>query len=197
MVKREVRSKEDILNFKGKIMLQGVKVRLVPPKKEYIDRFQKWMTDPEITQYLRVFRPITREMEEDWYNSMIKRENNILFSIVIPDDENNDILIGNCDIDVDWKNRVGNVGIVIGEKECHGKGYGTEAMKLLVDYGFTTLNLNRIELETHGFNLRALKTYTKLGFKKEVTRRHAVYINGVYHDSIMLSILRDEWQRKK
>ena len=117
-------------------MLQGVKVRLVPPKKEYIDRFQKWMNDPEITQYLRIFRPITREMEEEWFNTMIKSKNDILFSIVVHDDENNEILIGNCDIDVDWKNRVGNVGIVIGEKEHHGKGFGTETMKLLVNYAW-------------------------------------------------------------
>ncbi len=197
MVKRKVISTEEVLNFKDKIMLKGVKVRLVPPKKEYIDRFQKWMNDLEITQHLTVFRPITKEMQKDWYDSMIKSENNILFSIVVSDDDNNEKLIGNCDIDVDWKNRVGSCGIVIGEKEYHGKGYGTEAMKLLVEYGFTTLNLNRIDLEAHSFNSRALQSYMKVGFKKEVIRRHAVYINGVYHDSIVLSILRDEWQRNK
>jgi RimJ/RimL family protein N-acetyltransferase len=154
------------------------------------------MNDPEITQYLSVFRSITKEMEEDWYNSMIKSENIILFSIVVFDDKNNETLIGNCDINVDWKNRAGSCGIVIGEKEYHGSGYGTEAMKLLVEYGFTTLNLNRIDLEAHSFNSRALKSYAKVGFKKEGTRRHAVFINGEYHDSIMLSILKEEWQRK-
>jgi RimJ/RimL family protein N-acetyltransferase len=176
-------------------MLKGDRVRLVHPRKEYISQFQKWMTDPEITQYLTIFRPITREMEEDWYNAMIKRENIFLFSIIILNDENNEILIGNCDIDVDWKNRVGNCGIVIGEKEYHSKGLGTEAMILLVDYGFGSLNLNRIELEAHDFNSRALKSYAKVGFKKEGIRRHAVYINGEYHDSVMLSILRDEWKK--
>ncbi|MHA2036691.1 MAG: GNAT family N-acetyltransferase [Promethearchaeota archaeon] len=176
-------------------MLKGDKIRLVPPKKEYIKQFQKWMNDPEIIQYLTIFRPITREMEEDWYNDMQKRENNILFSIITLDEKNNEILIGNCDISVDWKNRIGNCGIVIGEKNYHGKGYGTEAMKLLVNYGFETLNLNRIELEVHSFNSRALKSYIKVGFKEEVTRRQAVYINGIYHDSIVLSILKDEWER--
>jgi RimJ/RimL family protein N-acetyltransferase len=178
-------------------MLKGDRVRLVPPKRGYIDQFQKWMNDLEITQYLMIFRPITREMEEDWYNKMTKSENQILFSIVVFDEENNEILIGNCDINVDWKNRVGNCGIVIGEKEYLEKGYGTESMNLLVDYGFTTLNLNRIELEAHSFNTRALKLYTKVGFKKEGTRRQAIFINGEYHDSIVLSILRDEWKGNK
>lgn len=176
-------------------MLKGDRVKLVPPRKEYITQYQKWMTDPEITQYLRIFRPITREMEEAWYNAINKRENDFLFSIMIFSDENDDILIGNCDINVDWKNRVGSCGIVIGEKEYHGKGYGTEAMKLLVDYGFNTLNLNRIELEAHSLNFRALKSYEKVGFKKEGTRRYAIYINGEYKDSIIMSIIRDEWQK--
>ncbi|MFW9894373.1 MAG: GNAT family N-acetyltransferase [Candidatus Thorarchaeota archaeon] len=176
-------------------MLKGEKVRLVPPKREYIEQFQKWMNDPEITQYLTIFRPITREMEEDWYNEMQKNENDILFSIITLE-KNNEILIGNCDISVDWKNRIGKCGIVIGEKEYHGKGYGTEAMNLLVNYGFEKLCLNRIELAVHSFNSRALKSYLKVGFQKEVTQRHAVYINGEYHDSIMLSILRDEWESK-
>ncbi|MHA2257274.1 MAG: GNAT family N-acetyltransferase [Promethearchaeota archaeon] len=170
---------------------------LVPPKKEYIDQYQKWMTDPEITQYLSIFRPITREMEEDWYNQLQKRANDFLFSILRIDNEFSDELIGNCDINVDWKNRVGSCGIVIGEKIHHGKGYGTEAMRLLVNYGFSTLNLNRIELQAHSFNVRALKSYEKVGFKKEGTRRDAIYINGEYYDSIVLGILKEEWQNNK
>ncbi|MHA2006837.1 MAG: GNAT family N-acetyltransferase [Promethearchaeota archaeon] len=170
---------------------------LVPPKKEYIEQYQKWMTDPEITRYLSIFRPITREMEEDWYNQLQKRANDFLFSILRTDNGLNDELIGNCDITVDWKNRVGTCGIVIGEKKYHGKGYGTEAMGLLVKYGFSTLNLNRIELQAHSFNERALKSYEKVGFKKEGTRRDAIYINGEYYDSIMLGILKEEWQKDK
>ncbi len=174
-------------------MLKGDRVTLVPPKKEYIEQFQKWMTDPEITQYLSIFRPITRDMEEDWYNAINKRENDVFFSIIIYGENNEELLIGNCDISVDWKNRVGSCGIVIGEKNYHSKGYGTEAMKLLVNYGFNTLNLNRIELIAHSFNSRALKSYEKVGFRKEGTRRQAVYINGEYHDSIILAILKNEW----
>jgi RimJ/RimL family protein N-acetyltransferase len=176
-------------------MLEGDRVRLVPPRREYIEQFQKWMTDPEITQYLRMFRPITRDMEEDWYNTLKKRENDFIFSIVILDDENDEILIGNCEIKVDWKNRVGSCGIVIGEKDYHSKGYGTEAMKLLVDYGFNTLNLNRIELSTFNFNLRALKSYKNVGFKEEGARRQTIYVNGEYHDVIILGILKNEWQK--
>lgn len=176
-------------------MLKGNRVILIPPKREYIERYREWMTDPEITQYLTIFRPITREMEEDWYKALQNRKNDFLFSILRIANDNNNELIGNCEISVDWKNRVGSCGIVIGEKEYHGKGYGAEAMSLLIKYGFLTLNLNRIELEAHSFNIRALKSYEKVGFKNEGRRRHAIYINGEYHDSIIMGILKDEWQQ--
>jgi RimJ/RimL family protein N-acetyltransferase len=100
-------------------------------------------------------------------------------------------------MDVDWKNRFGVCGIMIGDKENQGKGYGTDAMKVLVKYGFNTLNLNRIELETFEFNLRAFKSYKKVGFKEEGTRRKAIYVNGKYYDCYILGILRDEWNEDK
>jgi RimJ/RimL family protein N-acetyltransferase len=177
-------------------MLKGEHVILRPPKREYIDAFLKWMNDPEITQYLVMVRPLTREMEEEWYDNIKNRDDFFLFSIFVPEENDEDKLIGNCSIGVNWRYKVGKCGIVIGEKEFHGKGYGTEAMKLLIKYGFDTLNLNRIELETHEFNERAYKSYLKVGFKEEGRRRQAHYINGKYHDSSMMGILREEWEIK-
>ncbi len=178
-------------------MLKGNKIKLGPVKREYIDYYIKWMNDPELTQYLMMYRPLTREMEEEWFNSLKNRENFFIFAILLFNQDENEKLLGNCSIDVDWKNRIGTCGIVIGEKEYHSKGYGTEAMKLLVDYGFNTLNLNRIQLETFSFNKRALKSYQKVGFKEEGTRRQAIYVNGEYYDAIMLGILKNEWQKIK
>jgi RimJ/RimL family protein N-acetyltransferase len=174
-------------------MLKGDKVSLGPVKKEYIEDYLKWLNDPELTQFLFIYRPLTREMEEDWFNSLKNRDNFFIFAILIYDQVNNDKLIGNCSIDVDWKNRIGNCGIMIGVKDYQGKGYGTEAMELLVEYGFNTLNLNRIELETYDYNIRALKSYKKVGFKQEGIKRQAIFINGKYHDRIIMGILKEEW----
>lgn len=124
-------------------MSKGNKVKLGPVKREFIDYYLKWMNDPELTQYLMMYRPLTREMEEDWLNSLKNREDLFIFAILLFNQDENEKLLGNCSIDVDWKNRVGTCGIMIGEKMYQGKGYGTEAMKLLVNYGFNTLNLNR------------------------------------------------------
>ena len=178
-------------------MLKGNKVKLGPVKREFIDYYLKWMNDPELTQYLMMYRPLTREMEEDWFNSLKNREDFFIFAILLFNQDEIEKLLGNCSIDVDWKNRVGTCGIIIGEKTYQGKGYGTEAMELLVNYGFNTLNLNRIQLETFSFNIRALKSYQKVGFKEEGIRRQAIYVNGEYHDAIMLGILKNEYQKIK
>jgi RimJ/RimL family protein N-acetyltransferase len=172
-------------------MLKGKDIILAPLKREYIDKFLDWLNDPEITKYLTQYRPLTREMEEDWFNSLKERENDIIFAILI----NQNQLIGNCSImNIIWKERVGTCGIFIGDKQEQGKGYGTEALKLLLDYGFNTLNLNRIDLKVNDFNLRAIECYRNLGFIEEGRMREATFVNGKYHDQIIMSMLRREWK---
>jgi len=93
-----------------------------------------------------------------------------------------------------WNDRVGTCGIFVGDKKEQGKGYGTEAMKLLLEYGFNTLNLNRLDLKVNDFNLRAIKCYQRLGFVEEGRMRQSCFRNGEYHDQIIMSILRSEWK---
>jgi len=115
-------------------MLKGKDVILAPLKREYIDKFLEWLNDPEVTQHLMRFRPLTREMEEDWFDSLKNQEGDIIFAILIYQNQ----LIGNCSImNILWNDRVGTCGIFVGDKKEQGKGYGTEAMKLLLEYGLT------------------------------------------------------------
>jgi len=179
-------------------MLKGKRISLAPIKREYIDSFLKWFNDPEITQYLTMYRPMTRMEEEDWMENLKKREDTIRFSIVIPFEDGSENLIGNCGIhNIDWKNRVGELGIVIGEKEYQNKGYGTEAMELLLEYGFNTVNLNRIELVVYHYNIRALRSYEKIGFKEEGRKKQFMWNKGKYYDAIIMGILAEEWSEKK
>lgn len=179
-------------------MLKGERVILGPIKRENIEYFLKWFNDPEITQYLVIYRPMTRMAEEEWIENLKERENTINFSISVLNEDNIEILIGNCGIhQINWKDRIGVIGIMIGDKEYHNKGFGTEAMSLLVEYGFNTVNLNRLELLTYDFNIRASKSYKKVGFIEEGRKRQFFWINGRYHDAIMMSILAEEWKRKE
>ena len=179
-------------------MLKGKRISLAPIKREYIDSFLKWFNDPEITQYLTMYRPMTRMEEEDWFENLKNRENSIHFAIVILAEDGLEKLIGNCGIhNIDWKNRVGEVGIVIGEKDYQNRGYGTEVIELLLEYGFNTVNLNRIELYVYDYNIRALRSYKKAGFTEEGRKRQFMWIKGKYYDAIIMSILAEEWSEKK
>ncbi|KKL69973.1 hypothetical protein LCGC14_2109560 [marine sediment metagenome] len=126
---------------------------------------------------------------------MKNRQDTIYFSIVISKEDTTEIPIGNCGIhNINWKNRVGETGIVIGENLYQNKGFGTEAMELLLEYGFATVNLNRIELNVYDYNSRAIKLYKKLGFTEEGRRRQFIWIKGSYHDAIMMGMLAEEWR---
>ena len=91
-------------------------------------------------------------------------------------------------------NRTATLGIFIGNKKYRSKGYGTEAIKLILDYGFNYLNLNNIKLDLVEFNLRALSCYKKCGFKEYGRRRRCKFIDGKYYDIIEMDILADEFK---
>jgi RimJ/RimL family protein N-acetyltransferase len=115
-----------------------------------------------------------------------------VFSIVTLD---GDVLIGRGMLfAVDHINRSAMLGLVIGEKEYWGQGYGTEATRLLVDYGFSLLNLNSIMLGCFAFNTRALRCYEKVGFRVIGRRRQARIIAGVAHDVVEMDILAEEFE---
>jgi RimJ/RimL family protein N-acetyltransferase len=85
-------------------------------------------------------------------------------------------------------------GIAIGEKDYWSKGYGTEAARLLVNYGFEQLNLHRINSFAYAFNERSIRMHKTVGFKEEGRQREAAFKNGKYHDHVVFGILREEWK---
>lgn len=85
------------------------------------------------------------------------------------------------------------MGIVIGERAYWGRGYGREAVRLLISYGFNLLNLRRIYLTVNGRNERAIRAYRAVGFVEEGRLRQHVWSNGDYDDLIYMGVLREEW----
>jgi RimJ/RimL family protein N-acetyltransferase len=108
--------------------------------------------------------------------------------------ENNKVIgeAGLLRIDRAW--RTTDISVIIGEKEEWGKGYGTEAILLLLDYAFGHLNLHRVAIGVVGFNERALRFWAKIGFKREGVQRDGYYYDGKYHDFVLMSILEDEFR---
>ena len=171
--------------------LIGERIYLSPRNNEEIEKFTQWLNDFQTTDYLgRSSYIITLESEKQYFEETIDKNYN--FFIVTLDD---DKLIGTVGLEkFDAINRTATLGIFIGDKEYRSQGYGTEAIKLILDYGFNYLNLNNIKLDLMSFNERALKCYQKCGFKEYGRRRKCKFINGKYYDSIEMDILADEFK---
>jgi RimJ/RimL family protein N-acetyltransferase len=108
---------------------------------------------------------------------------------------NDDRLIGFVDLaGFEWSARTAWTSIGIGQPEYWGKGYGTEAMSLLADYAFETVNLNRVNLSVFGYNERAYHSYLKCGFKEEGRVRQLLLRNNQRWDMIFMGLLREEWK---
>jgi len=177
------------------MLLRGKLVRLCPRERDHLPTFVRWFNDPDVTQYLLWFLPLSLAKEETWFEKMQDNDKEVGFSIIAIDDNANDIkLIGSCSARLEYKDRHATVGIMIGEKDCWGKGYGTEAMGLLIEYCFDVLNMHKVELETFATNARAMSSYRKCGFKEEGKRREAHFNNGQYIDVVQFGLLDREWR---
>ncbi|MDY4237016.1 MAG: GNAT family protein [Bacilli bacterium] len=170
--------------------IEGEKVYLSPMNLEDIEKYVKWMNDFSTTDGLGSSSKVTTfESERSWLiNNMDKAEQQ--FAIVLKE---TDKLIGNCGfVDINHLHQKGEVGLFIGEEENRSKGYGTEALSLLVEYGFNYLNLKNIMLKVFSFNKRAIKSYEKIGFKVFGKRTEVYYLNGKWYDEYFMEILRKE-----
>jgi RimJ/RimL family protein N-acetyltransferase len=139
--------------------------------------------------------PHTLTGTENFLNSKLEGKGNQGFVIADKETKN---YIGQIDlINIDWKNRVAKMGIVIGDPQNRGKGYGTEAVGLLQTFVFERLNLNKLELDVHDYNLNAYRCYLKCGFVEEGRIRQNFYIDGRYTDTIIMGILKSEYEQLK
>jgi len=162
---------------------------------EDIDSFILWLNDEEVRQYLGMTLPLNKIREKEWIEGIYKDDRNMVLGIVLKEDDH---LIGNIGLhQISMPHRNARLGIFIGDKGYWSKGCGTEALKLLVKYGFDQLNLNRISLTVFDFNSRAIRAYEKAGFKREGVLREHMYRNGKYHDVYIMAILKSGWRERQ
>jgi len=169
----------------------GKKCYLSPMDINDAEKYTEWLNDLEViinlTHYNKV---INVENEKNFLENLSKEHN---YSII--DIETNE-LIGSCGfIGLDHLNQTAEIGIFIGNKTHWNKGIGTEALILLLDYGFMALNLHNIQLRVYSFNERAIKSYKKIGFKTIGNRREALRRGNKLYDIIFMDILYDEFYK--
>jgi RimJ/RimL family protein N-acetyltransferase len=176
--------------------LFGEIVMLREYKREDLQYIRKWVNDPEVVDNLSdIFLiPHSVDVTEDFLNSALKGSRQNTYSFVIAARET-EAYIGQVDLmNIDWKNRSAEVGIVIGEAENRGRGIGSETLRVLQEFVFNRLNMNRLQIIVHSYNTRAHQCYLKSGFKEEGRMRESFYLHGKYYDKIILSILKSEFE---
>jgi diamine N-acetyltransferase len=173
--------------------ITGEKVALGPIRRDLLPLYQRWMNDFEVTRTLTAgFRPITWEAEEVWFEGASRRDREVMFTIY---ERAATRPIGNTGLhDVDLHNRTAVFGLLIGEKDCWGKGYGTETTRLMLDYGFTCLGLHNIMLSVYSFNERGIRAYTRAGFREIGRRRQAIRLGSRPFDEVLMDCLATEFQ---
>jgi len=172
--------------------LIGERLYLRPPDRGDIDLFLRWFNDPDVVRFLGRERPLLRPEEEEWFDGLAKRKDDMSFVIALRSD---DRPIGCCGLhQIHPVSRFTTLGIAIGEKEHWSRGYGREAVNLLCGYGFDVLNLHRIALTVYDYNERGRRCYEKVGFRLEGRHREQRFWNGRYWDALAMGILAREWR---
>ncbi len=175
-------------------MLVGKKIHLVPLEVDkHLDHIMEHFNDTEMRLFLGGYIPVTRNAEREWIEATeekMKKRVEFTFAIEkLPEEE----MIGSCGLhDIDWFSRSCTLGIALYPKKNWEQGFGTEALQLLIDFGWMHLNLRRIELGVHAHNPRAKHVYEKLGFKLYGTAHQKYYIGGKNTDTHYMELFRDQ-----
>ncbi|OGX90342.1 GNAT family N-acetyltransferase [Hymenobacter coccineus] len=169
-------------------------VKLVPLQPEHVVPFYTWLRDPEAIAYsLSAFQRMTTTAQIDqWFAATLQQANALNLGIYW---EETHALIGYAGLsNISATNQSGEYFIFIGERAAWGKGVGTAVTKQILHLGFTSHPLNRIMLTVSEPNTGGLKAYTKAGFVVEGRLRQAACRQGVFHDKIVMSVLKAEWK---
>lgn len=179
-------------------IIYGKRIRLRAVEREDVKKFHEWVNDPEVTQGLQMYLPMSMVDEENWFERVSKGDPKEKPLAIEIRKGKNWKMIGNCGVfGISSTNRSAELGIMIGAKEEWNRGYGAEAMTLLLRHCFETLNLNRACLRVYEENVRAVRSYEKAGFVLEGRQREAVYKRGKYDNILFMSVLRSEWAARK
>lgn len=176
-------------------MINGKNVYLRLPELTDLEELYELANTEENRDFLNFYRPMSKIEEENWIKSCSDRASKgDAYPFVIIEKDTNKV-VGTTDIDnIDKIARTGVLGITI-KKEFQNKGYGPETLKLLMKWGFETLNLNLIIIDAISNNERAVHVYKdKLKFKHEATLRSRKYKNGKYYDYHILSMTKEEYE---
>lgn len=173
------------------IQLRGERIGLGPLRGDLLDTYLRWVNDLRVSRTLALpSRPHTRAMQERWLEGSLVSRDDVIYTIYVLEAMRP---IGNIGLhDIDHGSATAEFGILIGEVDAWGQGYGTEATKLILNYGFDVLGLHNVQLECYANNPAGVRVYERAGFKHVGVRRGAKRIGRKRVDIIIMDILSSE-----
>ncbi len=168
---------------------ENIYLREVRPS-DVTEAYYQWLNDPTITQFLECrFSPNSIDNLIEYVKIKQTDPNNIFLAIVIKENHRH---IGNIKLEpINWIHRFADVGILVGEKDCWGKGYATQAIDLVSKFAFDTLNLRKLTAGSYEVNPGSVKAFQKAGFHIECIRKSQLFFQGKYVDNILLAKFKD------
>ncbi|OQB00809.1 MAG: Spermidine N(1)-acetyltransferase [Chloroflexi bacterium ADurb.Bin222] len=173
----------------------GQLIRLRPSEAEDIPLFVRWLSNPELRDYVTI-RYISEALERRWFEGLVAATSGVapqrLHFVIETLESSQSIGVVGLE-DINWRDRHAEFGIIVGEPDFWGKGFGSDAVRTTLAVGFRWFNLHRIFLHVVAENARAIRAYEKCGFTHEGRLRDAIFIDGMYHDLLLMSLLADEF----
>ena len=150
-----------------------------------------WINAREHVLFNAPYKPVHERQHQEWFEAIQHRNDLVIFGIRLGETGE---LIGSCQLhNINTIHRSAELQIRIGKSSEHGKGYGSEAVRLLLHFAFDDLNLHRVYLHVFSTNAAAIRVYQKVGFMQEGILRQAAHINGQYIDVMVMGLLREDY----
>ena len=173
------------------VNILGERVALGPLVREHLPLHVRWMNDFSVTRTIATPRPWTLEAMTAWFERAAVSDGPHWFTIF---ERATSRPIGRTDLfEIDWRHGTAVWGLVIGERDAHGRGFGTETARLMLDYAFTALGLHSVRLDVDEFNRAGRRAYEKAGFREFGRRRQATWMGGRFWDLVYMECLAHEF----
>jgi len=178
-------------------MLKGKKVSLHAVERADLQQLRDWRNNPDFRKYFREYRELNMQQQEQWFEKSVVDDNNTQMFVIRKKEDNE--LIGCCGlIYINWVHRNADLSLYVGWEDTYidEEGYAEESCKILLDYGFNELGLNKVWTEIYEFDDKKKALYDKLSFQQDGLLRDNYWYDGKWCDSRILSLLSHENYKK-
>jgi RimJ/RimL family protein N-acetyltransferase len=178
----------------GRGLLTGPRILLRALTDDDLPHLEAWWLNPStVSLQANTIRPMPPGTIADMFRKWSKNDSYSSVGFCVEALERKELLGHVALWSDDPRNRAATLAVIIGDEHV-GNGYGPEALRILIRYGFVEMGLHRIQLEVYAYNTRAIEVYRKLGFVEEGRRREVVLHDGDFHDEVVMAILEHEWR---